>query len=275
MEELVFYDRKKTIRRAFPSQWSELHHAKANDVLTILSKDKDDLENAVKRLLSLPPHLWRKIKADEDGMLDDMLDLTAMFIPSPDPIPYIQWFMYNKSKYRLPEPYFDRMSAVEFTIASEYLKSYFDTKDAIFLCKLTSVLARPVLNGVRVPIEKRSDAEALEPLFADLPDGYALACFYYFRGCHAFAEETYHILYDAQNDDIQLIALKAIEHAPDFGLWGTLLSVAKTGVFGTYEQVLKTPMHSIFLYLCEQKKLNLMEKAVSDYFKEKSKTKQV
>lgn len=38
----------------------------------------------------------------------------------------------------------------------------------------------------------------------------------------------------------------------DFGWWGAFISIAKDGVFGTYEQVLNTPIHNICMHLVKE-----------------------
>jgi hypothetical protein len=270
MKQLVIYYKNKKYPRKLETEWSELHHKKASDVLTILTTEKNNLFGAAKRLIALPQPVWKSLLDDENGLLHDICDIVHNFVPSPNPIPYIRWFTHEKTEYQLPKEHFDGMKAIEFIVADEYFSACVASPSRENLLRLATVLARPLLNGVRVAIQQRTDAEALFSAFQTLPEGYALACYFYFAGCHAFVKETYSILYQFETDELTPVIERAVEKTPDFGLWGTCLQVAKTGVFGTYEAVLQTDMHRLFLHLCEEKKKGLVEKAVSDYFKKKN-----
>jgi hypothetical protein len=151
----------------------------------------------------------------------------------------------------LPGHGFQEGTCLEWALADEYYEDIVRHDRAASLPLLCATLLRHTRGGTRERIIDRRHIETHARTLGKLPEWVQSACLLYMSGVKQQVYDTYN----------EWLFKKPVEgqdeqppSGPDFGWWGTYMSVAETGTFGTYEQVLQTGFHTLCVYLVQRKK---------------------
>lgn len=168
-----------------------------------------------------------------------------------DPSPVMPFKEVNHAGMvlHLPGDAFEHGTCLEWALAEEYYEAA--TKgDEPSLLLLCATILRPVQGNERTRIIDRKDIERHARALSNLPQEIIIATMLYMAGVKKSVHDTYNEwLFKKPVDDDD-----ATPSGPDFGWWGTYLSIAESQVFGDYEKVLTTNFHTVCVYLVQKKR---------------------
>lgn len=172
----------------------------------------------------------------------DPLDLyfiqdTLQWIEHPThemPFPFLT---IGSLKYYLPGDGFEEATCLQWALADEYFHAM--EKDANAVMNLAAVI-------ITHEVTDRKDVAAMAAAMRDTDATYLAALVSYFAGVKTYVHKMYgsYLFKQADEDDQP--------RGPQFGWWGVFLSVAESGTFGTYDQVLQTNFHTLCVYLVQK-----------------------
>ena len=152
-------------------------------------------------------------------------------------MPFPSLYVGN-DQYDLPGDGFENATCLQWALADEYFQAI-GTGDEAAAMNLAAVILRSKTND-------RKDVAATAKELADIQATYLAALVSYFAGVKAYVHKVYGAYLFKKDDDEEQPT------GPQFGWWGVFLSVAESGTFGTYEQVLQTNFHTLCVYLVQK-----------------------
>jgi hypothetical protein len=244
----------KTYSRSLAGQWTDMDDSLRLFCLRelLMQAEIPAKVKILKRLLKLPKTVFLALS---DEQMSALLDTLSWLNLEGSDVPIVKTFMHKGETWALPKAKFEDGRAVEFPTADQYLDVFTKSGNESDLLKLVGTLAAPVdKKGKRIPILNKEDAEHRADLLRGLPSEISMSVLLYFVGVKQYISKTYgRFLFEPEDDEDDTPSV-ATAHFPQFGWWGSYLGIAESGVFGNYEQVLRTNFHRIAMFLIEKRK---------------------
>lgn len=266
----------RVFNRQLPEDWSEVPDKLRLPCLKELyyqDRDTAIAQNLI-RLLRLPRKLYRHFSI---GVIYDLRQQIEWMRFLERATPPITEFSHNKVKFYFPKPILENVTALEYAIADDLFQEYMNQGDRQHLIELAALLCRPgnddkdevqTTGDPRTPLIGRGQLKSLARHFDDLPEYLLLCILMFFIGCRKKIHEMYAGWIfpkpqDETSDEQEISRSEQNEkHKWEsgylFGWHSVFMDVAQNGVFGSLEQVHKTPFHTICMYLVQQKKYQEM-----------------
>lgn len=205
----------------------------------------------VVELLSLPSQILRMIGTGE--MYDLIRCIDWMQIDPRYTKPVAPW-IDHRSKFNrvtrlyLPGDDFKNVTGGEYAMLSDLYEEFKEDADSDVESRMIALTLRPAgdtddpASDPRVRLKSSDQARAWLPIIRALPDSVRA---YMTTLISANIAEVY----DRYKDWLFTSSSSEDESSGlNFGWWGLFMDVAQDGVFGNFDQVLATPMHTICMH---------------------------
>lgn len=248
-----------TQKFSLPEKWADLSAAQLRTIAPYLLQPLDDYVMRVKVLLLLAPVLSHK-RLRQMGQSDSeflVRQLEWIWTTPMDACPILS-FEWEGVEYWLPDPVFDNLVGIEFVSAEFHFKQFAREKPVPgALDALLATICRPAKKGLDETDpewdgDKREKynskiAERRALHFKKLPLPIKQLVLQFFIGADRAFHARYQELYKAPSG-----GGKGKQNS--FGTLGILDALAVEGVFGTFEQVCFTNVHTLFFHLLKAKR---------------------
>lgn len=244
----INYGSGRSLRRSLPSSWEEVPHLRRWDLLREVIAGKPALEILI-RMLDLPSIILKSIT---EGQWHDLLrSMSWLYSQLPIERPVLHYICPRKVALYFPAEDFTNVTGREYALFDDMIMQ--DGQED----KILAVLCRPTnptrpKSDKRIPLTSRDDIEAWLPEVQAIPQEIRTYLHAIFSGYRVKLYETYKDWIFTPptrvTDDDQPESTSTL----DFGWWGAFLSIAKDGVFGTYDEVLQTPIHNICMHMAKE-----------------------
>lgn len=218
-------------------------------------------------LRDVPRSMRRHISLDDRAA---MLSAFSWMEIKPDATPVFPEFRHGGQTYFLPRAKFENGTCVEFAIADGYYEAFMKKPNPQTLINLVATLCREAhpdeqrhltTGDVRVAIVRRDEAEHRAKSLQTLPSEIVYAVLLYFAGVKLYIHQTYWMLFDQEQPEVQEGEENLPKPGPRFGWWSRFMEIAESGLFGDYMAVMQTRLHLVCMYLVDQHQKNERLKA--------------
>jgi hypothetical protein len=247
-------------RRALPSSFREVQHARLLHLIQIILAAGDDEElrkiAVLQYFLDVPPSVLAGMSLDDLSAISQKLNWAKITTTAIQPI---SSFEVNGQYYFLPSDNFGNGSALEFALADDYCKKWINTGSETELTKLVATLCREQnknseeitkTGDVRTLLNSRSEAEARALKLKKLEPEIMLLVAYYFIGVKELINRVYgKYLFD---NDEESESQQQAKEGTMFGWWGKYFELA--GNITNLDKIYKTNFHTICMFLVKQRK---------------------
>lgn len=227
-----------------PEAWGEVPRRHLPLFLRVAVGGPDEYSNrlrAIRAITGWPSRrLWQITPTDLWAICD-----TLSWTQEPRPESPFREVIHNGVTRLTPGDGFEHGTCLQWALAEEYFQQVVSGDDqAVYL--LAAVLLRPADDPVRDRKQLEADVKIMRQLKEELVGSLAL----YFAGVKQYVHEIYgeHLFTRTSEEE------QDQPRGPHFGWWGAYLSVAESGTFGTYDQVLQTGFHTVCVYLVQKKR---------------------
>lgn len=243
-----------------PQSWAEVPADKAWKCMEILLSDLPR-KKLVKELLSLPASVFARI---DTGQMYDLIQAIKWMQVNPESTaPIANYVTVDHTRLYLPGAKFATVSGREYMLLDQLYQKWkeSDWTDALIESQMIALLLRPRAeekhaSDARVPLQSQAQTESWMKLIEKLKPSVRLTMLYFISANRKFIFDTYgHWLFQdsSQKDQMHEGEDQEMQEPEDdggvnFGYMGMFMDIAEDGVFGTYEQVLDTSIHTLFAY---------------------------
>jgi hypothetical protein len=242
-----------------PERWAELTARQLHAITPYLLQPATDWKMRVAALLKLAPVLSHK-RLRQLGQSDSeylVRCLEWIWTTPMDKCP-IEFFEYEGRQYWLPDPVLENLVGIEYVSAEHHFKQFARDKPTPgALDSLVATICRPVKKNLDESDpewdgDKREKfnskiAERRAVEFKDLPLPTKQLVLQFYIGADRAFHERYKELYKAPGGGKP-------GRPNSFGTLGILDALATEGVFGTFDQVCFTNVHTLFFHLLKAKR---------------------
>lgn len=230
----------RTYAAHIPTSWGEVPERHLSRFLHAAYAAADPILARIKlirRLAGWPMRLFWQIDPLDLYFIQESLN----WIDQPTHVMPFQSLDHKGVTYDLPGDGFENATCLQWALADEYFQAITSGKDDTPVYQIAAIILRD-----KTTDRKQVDATARDLRTLDPTRLAALVS--YFAGVKQYVHQVYgSYLFKKEDEDDQ-------PSGPQFGWWGVFLSVAESGTFGTYEQVLQTNFHTLCVYLVQKKK---------------------
>lgn len=244
---------KKSIKFGLPESWDEVPEHLRMEIFRALYfiPYPDNFEYIIKKLAKPGNTLFVSAPREQ---LWELYDTLSWMKEPPGTTPIISQFTYKGIDYHFPKPSLENASGYEFAVAEEIYPLIKGDEAAENLLKLTATICRPanpdpaavIANeDIRIPLYNKEERDLIARDLEGLDPAIQHIAFLYFTACKEFIHELYgpFIFTGDTPDDVSRM----------LGWYGTLFSIAETGIFGKLDQVYQTKLHTLLQYLMKAK----------------------
>jgi len=243
------------ITRDVPQDWQSVHRKPKHKLLIFKALLTDDVETAICAGFDISTPVYKAMDSMDAaalyGLLKPLLKASA--------VPIVERIDFQGVAYWMPLEAFNDGTGIQFALADSFLKQYLETQADSRLACLVATILRPKTTDLQLEIRSREQVEAESIALSKLPMEVSMMVLTYFLGVKQLVADWYG---DYAFGDEETECLETM-HFPKFGWWGLFNSIAETGVFGTYIQVLQTPLHRLMMHTVETRRKALEIKALS------------
>ena len=152
----------------------------------------------------------------------------------------------------MPKEKFETSTAREFIIADQFYKKYLKDQSTKNLNLLCATLCRPatskaesiILEDNRIKLISRNHAEKTAWKFRFVPRWKKICLIAYFGACKKTIDDVYGPYLFHKSEDSGTKKSGSI----DFGWNGFFMSIAESNIFGKFDQVVDTRLHTVLFY---------------------------
>lgn len=211
----------------------------------------------VKVLLDVPTKVFDHIETAE--MYDFIELLNWMQVDVNATVPIAKYIVCGTVKLWLPAAKFSNVSGREYMLIDQLYQKWKDSHftDAQVESEMIAILCRPFAHNddpsdKRVPFKSKAQTERWIDLVKNLPPSVRLTVLYLISANRKFIADVYgHWLFEQPSTvtDGETEENNTPESdGMNFGYMGMFLDIAQDGVFGDYERVLDTSIHTLFAH---------------------------
>jgi hypothetical protein len=249
---------------ALPTSWSEVAPNLRRDFWKFaLAGNFLEIARIASRI---PKAVWFALDAESKAAMVSVVREFATAKPDCANLPFAA-LRCDGRDYYFPKPNGSNITAMEFAIADEYYNKV-AAGDTKVLPLLVSTICREAhpdnaeamrRDDVRVPIYSRTEVEARAAIIKDAQPAMQFSALLYWAGMKQLVATLYgEWLFDAPEQpeegepEPQPNEAPVQSPQPNFGWWGSFLTVAESGVFGNVEQVHHTAFHNVCVWMVKQ-----------------------
>jgi hypothetical protein len=230
-----------------PTGWHEVSAQKAmalSPMLIVRPEDKFYLRLAALQVLSGIPFMYFRLMSAE--ALRDLCDLIS-WIDQPLLKPIRTKIRIGFTNYYSPAENMTNMSAVEYQFCDFKLTKLGQAKNPEQIIDLIiSALYRPHGSGfTSTDYREAFDMERVKANarhISKMKPEDKVIILTWFICCHQAMYKRYKVIFDKTGSETES------SKESNSGLMGLFFTIAETGIFGTFEQVLNTNIHTLFTY---------------------------
>jgi len=205
----------------------------------------------VEELLSLPGEILGRIEISE--MYDLIRCIDWMQIDPRDVAPITPWIEHKsklnrKTKLYLPGKMFRNVTAMEYAMISDLYDEFKEDQNSDVESRMIAMALRPAgdsddpASDPRIKLLSSDQAKEWLPLIRSLPDSIRAYM-------TTLISANIHRIYEQYKDWLFTDPeSKEESEGLNFGWWGVFMDIAQDGVFGDYNGVLYTDIHTICAY---------------------------
>lgn len=226
------------IKREIPEAWKEVDFDKKSlfKFLSIQQYKKVERRNVerVRLLLDVKEDVFRGLKTSDVAWIISGLS----FMETPFTAPLLKNFGHRGNLFVVLDNMLENMTAFEFERADNYIRKALDGNENAMWC-LLAVLAR--LDGKQATSKNEINDRAV--LLYGLDKRLVAYLLEFYSNCRDKIHRMAKVLFedgDSKSGGLNL------------GWNGIFLSLAEENVFGSYQEVLETPIHDIIIYLLKR-----------------------
>lgn len=235
-----------------PSSWSMLS---SRQIRTILKRSKLDMQVAKLVVLEifLPAKIFHKIKPIQ--MHDIIAEMDWM--DEMDTACGIESIRIFGRLHNMAAPKLENATANEFVLADDYYQKFMESHQVKYLNLLCATLCRPSLTGSkaielednRIPIVSRLQIERSAWKWKFIRMWKKFTIIAYFSACKLYIHNTYGpYLFSGSGESEGQAKSTGI----NFGWLGAFMTIAENGIFGSYEEVMRTRFHTLAYYMLKK-----------------------
>jgi len=250
-----------------PGSWAELTPAQLFAAAPYLSQDTVASRHAVLRAWC-PPLRDKDVRRLTAEQLWDLLTLVAWAWRSEPDTQRVQEFTHRGRTYQLPEPLLKDAVAIEYAMATVFFHQFAHPQrpQPAALDQLVATLCRPLRAELAVLQElpewdgqrrekyngKLAEGRAKE--LADAPLGVKIVVLHHFLHAQRFIHKAYKDLFKTSEPAAESPPGKPAPRPTSDGteLLELLADLAERGLYGTYDQVTHTQLHTVLFNLAKQ-----------------------
>jgi len=263
------------LHRTMPSRWQDLTPEQAWHCMDMVIRGCRRTE-LVEYLIQLPAYIHQRL---QPGEIYDLLRLiTWMEIDTASTAPIAPYIEVEGIRLYLPSAQFASVTCLEYVLIDELYTQYIQTQpqDMDMEMRLVALTLRPAgpshdpSSDPRVQLLSTEQTAEWMHLIRQLPESIRVYIVTLISANRAWVHEQYaHWLFTQQpilrtdgDDDTEI---QADDSGLNFGWWGAYLDVAADAVFGTYDQVLHTPFHTVCMHMVRKIEAARLQKQEHDH----------
>ncbi len=263
------------IRRTLPSRWEDLTPQQVWHCIDMVIRGQS-LGQVAEYLLQLPAFIQDRLTDEERYDLLRCISWMHIDTKSTAPAaPYIE--MKGGDRLHMPSDKFASVTCLEYVLLDELYTEYIVDQDPEREHRLVSIVLRPSgpsddpASDPRVKLLSIEQTDQWVDAVRHLPESIRVYIITLISANRAMVHEQYgHWLFtetpavvpDQNGGEIDT---QPTDSGLNFGWWGAYLDVAADGVFGTYDQVLHTPFHTVCMHMVRKVEAARLRKQEQDH----------